>query len=109
MRKANIFLNFVIAADITIGAVLATTPYWYTRLPSTTMFYYSIGGCAAIFAVLSIGRYAAYQITSYLRKPKIKYYSRGRNYDRCRLGYISSETICEILRYEKNGGKKARK
>lgn len=98
--QTNIFLNFAIAADVTIGAVLATVPCWYTQMSSTTVFYYSVGGCAALFAALTVGRWAAHRISLNRRRPKIKYY-RGRNYEGCRLGYISPETICAALRENK--------
>ncbi len=99
MKLKDLLLNLCVAADVGCIGIFSLAPFWWEYPPLWVLGRYILFVMAfsAIITVIQWGWRKCFHGLG-KRRIEIKYDLRGRNPDGVRLGYISSETICEIAR-----------
>ena len=94
----EVIINSFIAIEITLSGLLGSFPLWYASCSSSLMLKISIISIALLFAIVSLSRAA------WRRWKKHKQYIVVCGHENCnnhKLGYISQETICEVLKNDR--------
>lgn len=82
--------------------VITSCGMWYYTVPSCVVFAVSaLTMCLLTIAITAVRElFRAYERTlpKKRRRIRMRYDSRGMHTDSQRLGYVSSETICEVCR-----------
>ncbi len=105
-KLKDLLLNLCVAADVGLIGFFSLTPFWWWEYSMFRVLEELIFWVMIVFAVITVIRWIyPIMVRRIMRelpkKIEIKYDTRGQEPDGVRLGYISSETICEIARKER--------
>lgn len=105
--KSRIIVNVAVALYLSFYVVFGTLPLWWYDLTGAETFIVWCISIVALFVVVSgVRAFLEHGIKVMewrATHTTIKYDARGRRQDANRLGYISTETICEVVKRGRNG------